>query len=230
MANKFENMFYPGALAIPEKLLKKQSFKAAATFNGPGEIIADFYLTPVENQGSNPWCAAFAATTYAESILWRKNGYHKDIDPEAIYRYCKTVDGDPDGDGTTLTAAMDALLAKGYFDKSVCKVKTFGGLIYGNGGALNTLKYAVHRYGVVEIGLDIDSSWYSPRKGVISGDGQELGGHAVVCAGYDQDGFIICNSWGIDWGHDGKAYVPNAVMEREFLYSAILTHALDGLE
>lgn len=30
------------------------------------------------------------------------------------------------------------------------------------------------------------------------------GGHAVACVGYDDEGFIIQNSWGSDWGSCGK--------------------------
>ena len=32
---------------------------------------------------------------------------------------------------------------------------------------------------------------------------ENLGGHAVACVGYDEDGFIIQNSWGSDWGFGG---------------------------
>ena len=37
-----------------------------------------------------------------------------------------------------------------------------------------------------------------------------LGGHAVMCVGYDENKkmFIIMNSWGEEWGEDGYFYMP----------------------
>ena len=35
-------------------------------------------------------------------------------------------------------------------------------------------------------------------------DGEKfLGGHAMVIVGYNNEGFIIRNSWGINWGDEG---------------------------
>jgi C1A family cysteine protease len=48
-----------------------------------------------------------------------------------------------------------------------------------------------------------------------------LGGHAVVCVGYDDDqimadgskgGFIIRNSWGSSWGIEGYFYMPYSIL------------------
>lgn len=230
MKNKYEKMFFPGALKVPAKILKKNQFCAASSFQGPRELLLDGYCTPIENQGSLPYCAAYAASSFAESILWRMRGYHKDIDPVPLYKYAKSIDGDPYGDGTTLDAALSALTAKGYFDGSLCRVKTFGGTVYGNVGALNDLKYAIHKYGCVEIGMCITDKWYSPRNGVIQSGGVSQGGHAILACGYDEEGVLILNSWGADWGHEGKAYVPNGVFESQFMYGSVLTHVLDGLE
>lgn len=230
MKNQFESMFVPGALLIPENLLAKQAFCAAPTFKGPKELVEDGYLTPIENQGSKPWCAAYSATSYAEAILWRKNGYHKDIDPAPIYKHAKTIDGNPTGDGTSLTAVLEALTARDIFDKNICKIRTFGGLSYGNESYKDAIKYAIHKYGCCLIGCDIDTSWYTPKAGVINGGGKSLGGHAVVCYGYTEEGFLILNSWGEDWGYLGKGYLPNNVFDKQFIYGALLTRTLDGLE
>jgi C1A family cysteine protease len=37
-----------------------------------------------------------------------------------------------------------------------------------------------------------------------------LGGHAMLVVGYFEDSrhFIVRNSWGPSWGHDGHCYVP----------------------
>ena len=37
---------------------------------------------------------------------------------------------------------------------------------------------------------------------------EDFGGHAVACVGYDEEGFIIQNSWGCDWGCQGMTKLP----------------------
>merc|ERR1712159_888851 len=41
-----------------------------------------------------------------------------------------------------------------------------------------------------------------------------MGGHAVLCCGYDDEKemFIVRNSWGADWGMDGYFLMPYAFM------------------
>lgn len=42
---------------------------------------------------------------------------------------------------------------------------------------------------------------------------QCLGGHAVICVGYREDGyFIVRNSWGTGWGDNGYFYMPKEFM------------------
>ena len=227
--NKYAKMFVHGALRCPKEIKRSRVFRAAGNFHAPGELILSAYNTAVENQEAKPWCAAYAASSYAENLLWRKRGYQVQIDPAPLYAYAKTVDGDPDGDGTTLESALGALVKYGHFDPSICKIRSFGGVPFGNSTGLDDLKYAIHRYGVCVIGMDIDSSWFSPVKGVVRGGGEGQGGHAVCCTGYDPQGVIVLNSWGPEWGHDGFAYVPNAIFVKQFMYGALLTRALDGL-
>lgn len=225
---KFEHMFVPGALRAPDALTKSRTFCAASNFEVPKELILSSYNTAVENQGAKPWCAAYSATSYAENLLWRKRGYKIQLDPQPIYEYAKKIDG-YDGDGTSLECVLKALVSCGHFDGDVCKIRTFGGLPYGSSTGLRDYKYAIHRYGVCLLGMNIDDSWYSPKKGVIKCDGKSLGGHAVTGVGYDEDGVLILNSWGENWGHAGFAYIPNKAFESEFMYGALLTRALDGL-
>ena len=36
-----------------------------------------------------------------------------------------------------------------------------------------------------------------------------LGGHAVAAVGFNENSFIIRNSWGEQWGENGYFYMPN---------------------
>jgi len=227
--NKYEKMFVRGALKLPAKVPAKMRFRAAASFRGPRELLLDGYMTPVENQGATPQCAAYSASTFAEAVLWRKNGYHRDIDPARLYRYAKTIDGDPNGDGTYLECALKALLHFGYFDESKCGVGVIQGPLFGALSGLNDVKYAIHKYGCCIAGFNISESWFAPRRGVVSGEGAPQGGHAVTLCGYDEGGVLVQNSWGADYGHEGRIYLPNSAFEAEFMYAAVVTRCLDGI-
>jgi len=212
--DKYAKMFVPGALLVPKKLAKSNMLKAPAKFQGPKELILSGYCTPVENQGAKPWCAAYSASSYAENLRWRLDGYHRDIDPAPIYAYAKSIDGSPNTDGTYLECTLKALMAGGHLPDT-CIVKTFS--------TLRDVKYAIHKYGVCIAGFRITSDWFAPKKGVILGGGDEQGGHAVTVCGYDEGGVLILNSWGADWGHDGFAYIPVKTFEEQFMYGAALS-------
>ena len=228
----YKKRFVPGALKLPKTLKKKTAFSAAKNFEAPKELILTGYCTPADDQGDKPWCAAYAAANYAENLLWRKRGYKKEIDPAPLYQYAKTIDGDPDGDGTYLECTLEALLKYGHFDSKICKVKTIGGGVFGNLNSANDVKYAIHRYGVVMAGFNITDEWYKPSsKGVIVGKegAKPQGGHAILLVGFDENGFIIQNSWGGDYAHEGFVYITNKAFNEQFMYAAFLTRALDGM-
>lgn len=227
---KFKNRFNPSGLKVPKELRRSTRFSAARSFQAPKELILTGYCVPVDDQGSKPWCTAYSAANYAENLLWRKNGYHQEIDPAPLYAYAKTIDGDPNGDGTYLECTLQALLKNGYFDPDVCKIKTIGGSVFGNASALNDLKYCLHRYGICLAGFNITDEWYNPDKGVVRGKSKNfVGGHAVCVCGFDEDGVIIQNSWSKNYAHDGFVYLTNKAFEDQFIYAAFLTRALDGL-
>jgi hypothetical protein len=56
--------------------------------------------------------------------------------------------------------------------------------------------------------------WTIPGQKASPGDG----GHAFAIVGYNQDGFIVHNSWGTGWGTKGRAVLP---------YEDWLDHAMD---
>lgn len=229
--NRYEKMFNPFGLKVPEKIAKKNLLKFGSRIEHPKELILSGYATAPENQGSKPYCAAYSASSFAESVLWRKNGYKTEIDPDPLYLHAKTIDGDPTGDGTYLECTLDALLEKKYFDRNVCKVKTFAGSILGSDEGLTDLKNTIHRYGVCIAGFMITGEWFTPKGGVIRGiKSSPQGGHAVTIVGYDESGVLILNSWGKEYGRDGLVYITNEAFRKQFMYGAVLTRCLDGLK
>ena len=79
------------------------------------------------------------------------------------------------------------------------------------------------------IGVFVTKQWFSPdciRTGnleMIESEEDILGGHAVVCVGYDlaKRVFILRNSWGNKWGDNGYCYIP-------FDYLSHQEYALDA--
>lgn len=220
-----------GFCKVPKDLDELPSLKIVAgnRYVAPIECDLRGHCTKTENQGSLPYCAAYACTNWAENQLWKLKDIPEDIDPVAMYKYAKKIDGDPDGEGTTLTAVLQYLLDKGIFDKKQCSIK----VIKNNSNSINSVKYALHKFGSILGAFNCTNEWYSvnPNKTTISGRGKyyECGGHAVELCGYTKDCVIIHNSWGVEFGRDGFCYMTWSEFEREWLYGAVLSGCLNGL-
>ena len=74
------------------------------------------------------------------------------------------------------------------------------------------IKYAIYNYGPVLAAV----KWYNNYKvaddGTLVGEQKgAYGGHAIVIYGYTKDGFWCQNSWGENWGKDGRFFLPNTI-------------------
>lgn len=224
-AEERKKLFSKWGLLEPRNIEKLPFLEfARGHFVCPDTIDLRDYCLKTSDQGSNPWCAAYAAAGFVSNILWRKTDIPPTIDAEPLYKIAKELDGAPDADGTTLTAVYHAVLDKGYFDDKVCAVKVLRNK--------DQVKYAIHKFGCCLLGMMVTSEWYycNPNKTTISGKDPTtnsfLGGHAVLCCGYNPDGVIIQNSWGMDWGGYGFALVTWDEFEREFTYGAVIDNCL----
>lgn len=221
-----------GCARIPKNLrfaFPQFSFATKTKFQAPATVDLRDYCTQTENQGSLPYCAAYTAAGFAENILWRKNDYITQIDPAPIYKRAKEIDGDPTGEGTSLTAVCQVLLERGYFDRNQCQVQ----VIYDDTGFEDKIKYAIHKFGCCLLACNITDEWYFCNKNKTSITGKShndtVGGHAILCCGYNPDGVIIHNSWGEDWGGYGFALVTWSALKRQFLYAAVITNVLNNM-
>jgi len=160
------------------------------------------YLPEILHQGSRPICVPCSISAY---INWNKNletgdnKHDNKVDLNQIYK-SRTNNDD---DGMSFKDALHFLRHNG--------VKTEDGVFkierYATVGAILTLKQALIMNGPCIGGLPV----YSPH-----GDdfwkkkqGCSLeGGHAISIVGYNEEGFIIRNSWGKIYGSDGYAVMP----------------------
>lgn len=84
---------------------------------------------------------------------------------------------------------------------------------------VDDLALAVSRKGPAILGIPWYNSMYSPNRYEhgrywIGVSGQVVGGHAILCVGYNVrlNAFCLHNSWGEDWGTKGRAWVSYADM------------------
>jgi len=70
------------------------------------------------------------------------------------------------------------------------------------------LQSAILEVGAIYCSGNVHKGWFrkKTRKPVIIHyDDKSMGGHALALIGYTEDGFIVQNSWGPDWGYHGFA-------------------------
>lgn len=214
-----------GGLEVPKDIDSLPVLKAPSTqFVAPKTIYCMDYFLNAKDQGKKPWCAGYASAAFLENVQWRRDDIPQEVDPTWIYKWAKAHDGMPNADGTTLTAALDALLDQRHFDREKCAVKVLR--------TPDQVKYALHKYGVCLLGLNITREWYScnPKKTAIYGqkgcDHSSAGGHAVVAGGLDRSGVYILNSWGEDWASYGRALITWEEFSKQFLYGAVINNCL----
>ena len=178
-----------------------------------------------EDQGATSMCAAYTATSWIESILWRKTGKPVDFNPKALYEKAKTLDGMPTTPGTTLDAVLKAMIELGWLPENKREDIVLFYDAY-------SLKRAIHRYGTCLLGFSITEKWLKHQGKLLLGDvsGRNLGGHAVICTGYNEDGVFIQNSWGEEWGKFGFACLSWSLFNKEFMVGAYMKNCLNDIE
>lgn len=217
-----------GGLRFPKDPSGLPRLSASKDFVAPTVIDNRGYCTITEDQGETYQCAAFATTSFAENIKWRQTNCPPTYDPALVYKRSKELDGD-DGNGTTLDHAAQAFLDTypDVFDAS-CKPV----LIYcdDNDNKMSNVRYALHRYGCMVGGFTITSTWYNTHGTLIKSGSTQAGGHAVLICGYNENGLIIQNSWGKDWGEKGFAVLSWSNARAQFVYGCVIKGCLKHLD
>lgn len=65
------------------------------------------------------------------------------------------------------------------------------------------IKYSIVANGPCIFALPVRSNDSEFWKGY-----ENLGGHAIACIGFNEEGFILQNSWGYNWGNNGLTILP----------------------
>ncbi len=215
-----------GGLKMPANMDALPRLSAITGFVAPTVVDSRGYCTRTEDQGSTSMCAAYSTTSFAENIMWRQTHKPPTYDPATVYRKAKALDGD-NGEGTTLDHAAEAFLSiyPDAFDKE-CTPK----IIRSWAGDLNDLKYAIHKYGCAVGGFNITDAWYRAKGTWIPSGGVSAGGHAVLVCGYNENGLIIQNSWGQNWGEKGFAVLRWVDARSQFMYGCVLKGCMKHID
>lgn len=179
-------------------------------------------MAPTDNQHDVPACAGYSACTLIESLYWKQSGKLVQLDAQQVYAKAKTIDGNPDADGTYLEYSLKAAL-------SLCDfgfLKNASIELFYNDKTNETIeltKFLIHKYDFLQAGFIIDQAWYActNKNYVLKSYGASLGGHAVNICGYDQQGVYIMNQWGM-WGAKGFAIMPWDIFLKELMYGAFI--------
>ena len=87
------------------------------------------------------------------------------------------------------------------------------------GRDLSAWRLWIYQNGPILSRLIVDRNFMSAETNGVLTEYDELsarGGHAVALIGYNQDGFIVRNSWSTTWGNQGFAFATNAYAQRAF--------------
>jgi len=129
--------------------------------------------------------------------------------PEKLWIYnTNNINKTPDGFAVSFTE----LLKKLYNIEGYYRLLT-----------INDIKTSLNNNLPVVFGLNIDTNYMSCKGNWIPG-GLKNGGHAQLIYGYDEQFFYIENSWGQQWGNNGK-YIAKIsdIMKHGFDFSVIKT-------
>jgi hypothetical protein len=151
------------------------------------------------NQLNTPQCVGFAWSHWISDGPVTHLGPQPTIAPQLIYQQAQKIDEWPGENyaGTSVRAGAKYL-------KNTNKISS-----YYWGFDLNTLINTVMNLGPVVVGTNWYYNMFFPVNGVIRTTGSYAGGHAYVINGVDtiKRQFRIKNSWGRNWGLQGRAFI-----------------------
>lgn len=183
---------------------------------GETPIPSEFELAPLKqkDQGQFPRCVGYSDSTVKENKE-RESGNNIEIDPIWLYDECKKIDGMPDFPGTFLRTAMLVLKNVGALpvggdpnDAKLIASNRIAGFVRVE-TTPDAIKRAIYTLGAVLMGFRGSNGGWATAMIRPPIAGEEQWGHAVAGIGYRVD--ILAkgqNSWGEDWGDNGKFYVP----------------------
>lgn len=143
----------------------------------------------IRDQGNDPVCVPTSIATMLEAM-----NYDYAWDINNVYNRRPA----PQGEGMQIRDALK-ILKHDCFDQH---------MKYYRLRSMLQIKWSIIANGPCILALPVRSMNDEFWKGY-----EDLGGHAVACVGYDEEGLIIQNSWGSGWGLGGMTKLPYSDMK-----------------
>jgi hypothetical protein len=187
---------------VPSKMDGTETkFKKIRDFEIPTEYSYRKYLPSVIDQGSKPICVPCSLSAYINWAINTDTGENKvdnKVDLQEIFKSSSIKSSE----GMTFKDGLKFLKHEGVSTKE--GVETIDR--YATIGSIICLKQALILNGPCVGALPVYDSRVTEFWDSAYGDYQ--GGHAVTIVGYNEDGFIIRNSWGRSYGDNGYSVIP----------------------
>jgi len=180
----------------------------------------------VRNQGNANSCTGHSLAHIIDILRRRElvDGPPERVSAKMLYAMAQRNDewADSPHEGSSLRGAI-----KGFFRNGVCSEiadtnnsgewsltydmaknarETRLGAYFRLQADLTDYHAALNDVGAIYVSAQIHSNWKRPKRNRIVPGGSPWGGHAFVIIGYDNEGFLVLNSWGEDWGNKGVAH------------------------
>lgn len=177
---------------------RSRKFGIVATIADPTPRSYTWACPTWLDQGQEGACTGFAL---AHNRIARPRAIPADAwEAQAVYKAAQKIDPweGEDYEGTSVLAAVKAAQSRGW-------LRTYR-WAFGE----RELAVAVSRAGPAILGINWHTGMRTPSaEGLVRAVGPVLGGHAILCTGYNvrTRRYRLHNSWGAGWGHAGDCFL-----------------------
>ena len=179
---------------------KTVNYQAPKTMNIPVKFSYRPFLSPITDQGSNPYCIPHSVATW---LNWKMNT-KKGLTIDNHIRYGDVYKGKKNmfGEGMTYQEAFDLLKTKGVkTDSGIVKIKDAGFI-----SSHMLLKAALLAngpcFGALPVyDTEMQEFW---KKTMMKPEGW----HSITIVGWNEKGYIIRKSWGTGYADCGYVLLP----------------------
>lgn len=169
---------------------------------------------PITDQGSSPRCVAHSNGSDQNHMDRTESGRFWNFDE---VKFFEQIGGGPDG--AYLSAGLDRRRDFGYptldGDRGQHKISAYYRVDQTVAGVKTALRALPKNGGVIFL-LPWYHSWFHTfASGKLPMPDYLVGYHAIYCDGWnDNYGFRLPNSWGRDWGLNGRCFLPYAHLDK----------------